>query len=122
MGVKRVPKRRLPKERGLTERSIGAAKGKRKCLYTDPYAGGERSGTRAKPDALSAAANARARTAAHPVPHAPNALPAPSVLSPASAPDACTLGPSLLPHWGFPFAPGPLAPRELALPPMFTFQ
>jgi 2-methylcitrate dehydratase PrpD len=54
MGVKQAPKRkRLPEERGLTERSISVAKGKRRRLYEDPYAGGERSGKRAKPDALS---------------------------------------------------------------------
>jgi len=41
MGVKQIPKRRLPNEFGLTIRSIGAAKGKRRCIYEDPYAGGE---------------------------------------------------------------------------------
>ena len=62
MGVKRSPRKHLPEERGLTDRSIGASKGKRVCIHTDPYGGGERSGKRAKPDALSATANARART------------------------------------------------------------
>jgi hypothetical protein len=66
MGVKRAPKRkRLPEERGLTERSIGVTKGKRIRVYSDPYTGGERSGKCAKPDALSAVANARARASVH---------------------------------------------------------
>lgn len=74
MGVKRAPKRkRLPEERGQTERSIGPIKGKRqrRLIDDDPYAGGERSGKRAKSDAMSAAANAHARAcgaAAVPVP------------------------------------------------------
>ena len=61
IGVKRAPKQKrqcLPEERGLTEQSIGIAKGKRRRVHEDPYAGGERSGKRAKPDALSTAANA----------------------------------------------------------------
>jgi hypothetical protein len=61
MGVKRAPKRKCPpEERGLTAQSIGVAKAKRH-IHTDPYAGGERSGKRAKPDAMSAAANRCAR-------------------------------------------------------------
>jgi hypothetical protein len=67
MGVKRAPKRkRLPEERRQTERCIGPTKGKRQRRLNDDdaYAGGERSGKRAKPDATSAAANARARAAA----------------------------------------------------------
>jgi hypothetical protein len=67
MGVKKAPKRkRLPEESGLTKRSIGVAKGKKVRIYNDPYAGGERSGKRAKPDALSAAANVRARDSGDP--------------------------------------------------------
>ena len=58
-------------------------KGKR-CKDPDPYAAGERSGKRAKPDALSAAANERARAAALPplsaAVHFP-ALPLPSAAS-----------------------------------------
>ena len=50
----------------LTEQCIGAVKGKRRRNDPDPYAAGERSGKRAKPDALSAAANERARAAAPP--------------------------------------------------------
>src|SRR6266851_2953500 len=68
MGVKRgAPKRKcLPEERGITAQSIGAAKGKRHRVHSDPYAGGKRSGKRAKPDVTSAAANARACTCAVP--------------------------------------------------------
>ena len=107
---KRAPKRRRPDEYGITERSIGASKGKRNVLHTDAYAGGERSGKRAKPDALSAEANVRAR-APPPIPPPPNALPFPSALPHASpfayTPDsiACAPGPST----GFPGA--------FALPP-----
>jgi hypothetical protein len=61
MGIKKAPKRkRLPEESGLTKRSISVAKGKKAQIYNDPYAGGERSGKHAKPNALSAAANVRA--------------------------------------------------------------
>ena len=60
MGTRNAPRRRcLPDEQGLTECSVGAVKGKHKRLHEDPYAGGERSGKRAKPDAWSQAANAR---------------------------------------------------------------
>jgi hypothetical protein len=56
MGAKKIPRRPcLADERGLTERSIGAVKGKRKRIHNDPYAGGERSGKRAKPDARACA-------------------------------------------------------------------
>ena len=82
MGVKRVLKRRLPKEIGITDRSIGIAKGKRRRTHEDPYAGGERSGKHAKPDALSAAANARVRAGVNgPFPHGPR----PPVLVPPMA-------------------------------------
>jgi hypothetical protein len=67
MGIKRAPKqKRLPKECGQTERCIGPTKGKRQWQLNDDdaYAGGERSGKCAKPDATSTAANARAHTAA----------------------------------------------------------
>ena len=49
---------RLPGERRLSERSIGVTKGKRRHIHDDPYAGGERSGKHAKPDVVSAKANA----------------------------------------------------------------
>lgn len=111
MGVKRVPKRRLPGEHGITERSIGAPK-KRKRVYTDAYAAGERSGKHAKPDALSAAANSRARA-----PPAPPMLPSPSTLPPTPAlaaariPAGCIPGsPGSFP-WGFPLAPGSATAR-----------
>ena len=84
MGAKKDPRRRcLPDEIGLTERSLGAVKGKRKRLHNDPYAGGERSGKRAKSDALSQAANARSRAppSAPPVPS-----PSPNAPSPATCP------------------------------------
>ncbi len=68
MGIKHgTPKRKcLPEERGITAQSIGTAKGKRRRVHSDPYTWGERSGKRAKPDATSAAANARARACAMP--------------------------------------------------------
>ena len=43
-------------EIGLTKHSLGAVRGKQKCLHNDPYAGGERSGKCAKLDALFQAA------------------------------------------------------------------
>jgi hypothetical protein len=83
MGAKKVLKRRcLPEECGLTERSIGIVKGKCKRLHNDPYAG-ERSGKCAKSDALSQAANARARGHT-PSPSAPP--PPPNVPSPVRPP------------------------------------
>jgi len=88
MGVKRgAPKRKcLPEERGITVQSIGVAKGKRRRVHSDPYAGGERSGKRAKPDATSAAANARARAcAAPPSATAPTPSAPPKTLAPPSA-------------------------------------
>ena len=45
------------------EKRIGAVKGKRPRKHSDSYGVGERSGKRAKPDAVSAAANERARDA-----------------------------------------------------------
>ena len=95
MGVKRAPTRkRLPEERGITERAIGAAKGKRQRIHQDPYAGGERSGKRAKPDALSAEANARARANAAASPMIP--IP-PSQVPQVRAPDS-SLTSSLVSH------------------------
>jgi hypothetical protein len=73
MGVKRAPKwKRLPEERGITEQSIGIAKGKKRRIHEDAYAGGEQSGKCAKPDALSATANARARANVAPFSNAPS--------------------------------------------------
>ena len=91
MGVKRGAAKRkcLPEERGITAQSIGVAKGKRRRVHNDPYAGGERSGKRAKPGATSAAANAHARacaippSATAPTPSAcPEILVAPSAMAP----------------------------------------
>jgi len=57
MGVKWPPKRKcLPKERGLTEQAISVTS-RRRCTNNDPYGAGQRSGMRAKPDALSTDAN-----------------------------------------------------------------
>jgi len=51
-----VTKRARPAEdSGITARCIGVVKGKRRRIHNDPYAGGERSGKRAKPDACSSA-------------------------------------------------------------------
>jgi len=73
MGVRKAPKRKpTPVSGNSTERCIGAVKGKHARKHTDPYAGGERSGKRAKHDAVSAAANELARAA----------VPAPTVLAP----------------------------------------
>ncbi len=84
MGAKKVPRPRcLPNERGLTERSLSAVKDKRKRLYNDPYAGGERSGKRAKRDALSQAGSARVPAPYTPPVPFPDAPPVP--LSPLSA-------------------------------------
>ncbi|KAH9163687.1 hypothetical protein EDB89DRAFT_1912546 [Lactarius sanguifluus] len=61
MGAKRVVKRRkVPEDPRPTEEAIGTAKGKRRRVYTDPYAGGERPGRLAKADAVSPAANQKA--------------------------------------------------------------
>ena len=58
MGVrKKSPKRKDSPVGRNTEQRIGASKGKRSRKYSDPYAAGERSGKRAKPDAVSTAAN-----------------------------------------------------------------
>ena len=101
MGVKRGPKKRLPEEHGLTERSIGASKGKRARIHTDPYTGGKRSGKRAKPDVQSAGANARAR----------------------AAPSSGTLPPSALPSAPLPSNTLPSAPSSVLtsiVPPPFN--
>ena len=123
MGTKRAPKRHRPDEHGLTARCIGIPKGKRKRLYTDPYAGGERSGTRAKPDALSAEANARARAGTRPPPPVPppNPLPLPTASPPSPAafplaPTACIPGQPAPFPWGFAFTPG--SSTSHSLPPV----
>jgi hypothetical protein len=71
MGVKRAPKRKcLPKECGLTEQAISIPNGKHHH-NSDPYTGGEQSGKRAKPDALSAEANRHAHVCVPPSATAP---------------------------------------------------
>ena len=68
MGVRKAPKRNHGPVGGNTaEKCIGPVKGKRPRKYNDPYAGGERSGKRAKPDAVSAAANESARAVPTPI-------------------------------------------------------
>ena len=100
-------KRRLPGEHGLTKRSISEPKPKRRCIYADPYASGERSGKLAKPDALSATANAHAR--APPIPPPPNVLSPPPVFPLAPVPAACIPGPSTRFPWGVAPFPDPSA-------------
>jgi len=93
MGARKPPKRKhSPANENNAERCIGAAKGKCACKYTDLYAGGERLGKHAKPDAVSATANERAHAAMPAVPMyaPPHACP---VLAPAHAsPSAAVAG------------------------------
>jgi len=87
MGAQKAPRwKPSPSGGNITEQCIGAVKGK--CRkYSDPYAAGERSGKRAKPDAVSAAANDRARATVPPPP------PSAAALSPARAsPSAAAVG------------------------------
>jgi len=67
MGVKKH--HRLPEEVRPTAEAIGTAKGKRRLVYTNPYAGGKRPGRLAKPDAVSAVANQKVRFCAAPLAH-----------------------------------------------------
>ena len=87
MGVTRKQTKRKPgPTTGNTnaQQCIGAVKGKRARKYTDPYAAGDRSGKRAKPDVVSATANERARAAG--TARAPSAaVLAPTRASPSSA-------------------------------------
>jgi hypothetical protein len=85
MGVKRGEKRRRGKvDSALTAEHIGVPK--RKRTNDDPYEAGEQSGKRAKPDAVSTAANSRAWAAAECPP--PASLP--MRLPPSPAPYAQT--------------------------------
>ena len=78
MGAQKAPKRKPGLASGNTmEKCIGTVKGKHH-KYSDPYAADERSGKRAKPNAVSATANERAR-ATVPAP------PCTAALSPACA-------------------------------------
>ena len=65
------------------EWSIGATKGKCCCIHNDLYAGGERSGKYAKPNVLSAAANAHAHA------DMPITIMPPSATAPPSAHSVC---------------------------------
>ena len=85
MGARKDPKRKPGPVIGNTaEQSIGVIKGKRR-KDSDPYAAGERSGKRAKPDAVSAAANERARATVAASAHASVAVFAPARASPSVA-------------------------------------
>jgi hypothetical protein len=73
MGVKHAPKPKqkcLPEEHRLMEQAISVPNRKRQH-NSDPYAGGEQSGKRAKPDALSTKANRHARACVPPSATAP---------------------------------------------------
>jgi hypothetical protein len=115
MGVKRANKSRGKGkvDSALTAQHIGEPNRKR-AADDDPYGAGEQSGKRAKPDARSAAANARARAATEraALPKAeppPSQLPLPSQFPPPSLPPPPTQ-PSLPP-------PTPLhSPASLPLP------
>ena len=87
MGNGKAPKRKHSPVGGgnMSTEHIGPVKGKRSRKYIDPYAGGERSGKCAKPDAVSVAANTLARTAVPaPAVHTP-AMVAPARASPSAA-------------------------------------
>jgi hypothetical protein len=95
----------------LTAEHIGEPNRKRPA-DNDPYGAGEQSGKRAKPDARSAAANARARAAKRAVPKAepPPSLPPPSLplplLPPPSLPPPASLPlPAALPHSPYTYNP-----------------
>jgi len=59
MGAKPPKRKPGPTGGNTSTECIGPVKGKRARKYSDPYAAGERSGKRAKPDAVSVAANER---------------------------------------------------------------
>jgi hypothetical protein len=117
MGVKRGEKRRRGKvDSELTAEHIGVPK--RKRTTDDPYGAGEHSGKRAKPDAVSAAANARARAAKEKAAEPPPAS-LPARLSPSPAPYAQRLpmhAPAMHPPMHFPVPPVPYSQ------PTYAFQ
>ncbi|KAI9434064.1 hypothetical protein H4582DRAFT_2081386 [Lactarius indigo] len=185
MGIKKtVKRRRLPEEVGLTEKTIGAAKGKRRrvtcqghvtgdlgvafiqvdgtynsahhcrrssgladqgtyllvyglsqpflrhlflllviAVYTDPYAGGERPGKLAKPDALSDAANRKAHACALPLASQPAPPLAVPLLSTSQPILGSTFLPLVLPAQTVPNHTFPSAPTFAFAPshPTFTF-
>ena len=68
MGARKAPRWKPGLPSGnITEQCIGPVKGKC-CKYSDPYAAGKRLGKRAKPDAVSTAANDCACTTVPPPP------------------------------------------------------
>jgi len=84
MGARKAPRQKPgPSGGNITEQCIGAVKGKRH-KYSNLYAAGERSGKRAKPDVVSAAANDRAR-ATVPLPPLSAAALSPARASPSAA-------------------------------------
>jgi hypothetical protein len=103
MGAKRGNKKGKV-DSALTAQHIGEPNCKR-AANSDPYGAGEQSGKRAKPDARSTAANARARAAAEravpkaepppPSPSLPSSLPPPSLPPPSFPPSS--LPPTPLP-------------------------
>ena len=112
MGIAKKSKRMAPAEdSGLTARSIGIVKGKRRQIHNDPYAGGERSGKCTKPDALSTA-NAPPLTVEH------SRITLPGLAFPLQA-HATVASPTSAPGIGPPptHAPG-IAPLGLAIPPL----
>ena len=124
MGVKRGEKRRGKVDSAHTAEHIGVPKRKRPT--DDPYGAGEQSGKRAKPDAISSAANARARAAeerkqakaSEPPLRAPPAS-LPTHLSPSAAPYAQVHpmhAPAMYSHMHFPVPPVPYSQ------PTYTFQ
>jgi len=131
MGAGKVPWQKPGPTGGNTSMAcIGPVKGKCMCKYTDLYAGGKRSGKRAKPDALSTTANEHARI---PVPTLPPLFT--RALSPARAsPSAAVVGstalfftcanPSMVGPVAYPpsgAAPGLVFSPYSAAPPGYTF-
>ena len=110
---------RPAEESGLTARCIGVVKGKRRRIHNDPYAGGERSGKRAKPDAPSTA-NAAPPTVEStpgmtlPGPAIPVQAPA-AVLPPTSVPGIAPPGVAI-PAQADAFAPPPTRAPGIAPP------
>lgn len=117
MGVKRGEKRRGKVDSAHTAEHIGVPK--RKRGNDDPYGAGEESGKRAKPDAVSAAANDRARAKAAERPP-PASLPTRSPPSPAPhGPHAQLPSPAPGPaYYARPHAPT----MHFPIPPTYAFQ
>jgi hypothetical protein len=126
MGVKRGEKRRGKVDSALTGEHIGVPK--RKRANSDPYGAGEHSGKRAKPDAVSIAANTRARAAAErpppaslpprvpPSPHPPRPAPytqTPPFHAPAMYPPVHFPAPYSQPSFTFQYPASQPAPSSL---------